>query len=112
MLLLVSKSPWLFVCVCCECVCCWDHLCEFALAWQVWMSLTETLCECYVCVSVWWSLRHIVYECKKKSTRVCVCLCVAVCCGDAFVSLYGGTKGECLCCRPSVSVCVCECVCV
>ena len=26
----VTKRPWVFVCVCFVCVCCRDHLCEFA----------------------------------------------------------------------------------
>ena len=77
MWLLERKSPWLFVRVCCECMCCWDHLCEFAVARQVSMPLPETLCECYVCVSVWCVSEAHCARMQEKTTGVCVCL---LCC--------------------------------
>ena len=38
-----KKKTWVFVSVCCVCVCCGDHLCEFAMAGPIVDASTSNL---------------------------------------------------------------------
>ena len=49
----VRKRPWVFVCVCCVCVRCGDHLCEFSMVVSsVDVSVGYLVCVLSVLVSV------------------------------------------------------------
>ena len=71
----VRKSPWVFVSVCCVCVFCGHHLCEFAMAVSsVGASARDLVQVLCVCVCVLCVCEDIVHELRKRPpVFLCVC---------------------------------------